>query len=90
MTNEEIYKEFCKLGIKHSDYRPLSAELVMGKQGITVWLENGDIIIYFPKIKTDYMQITTEDVLKIAKNMKNNRLTETNFCSYAERKEAEE
>lgn len=49
MTNEEIYKKFCDLNIPYNDYRPLYTECVNGRQGITVFLDNGDIILYFPK-----------------------------------------
>lgn len=50
MTNEEIFSEFRKKfpDIKFSDYRPLCVDAVKEKQGITIWLSNGDIIFYFP------------------------------------------
>ena len=35
------------------DYRPACAEFVNGKAGITVWLKNGDMIIYCPKEVVD-------------------------------------
>lgn len=48
LTNEEIYKLFLTRHpkAKVSDYRPL---MNVEGQGITVWLENGDVILYFPK-----------------------------------------
>ena len=34
---------------KVSDYRPVCHELFEdGKVGITIWLENGDMIVYYP------------------------------------------
>ena len=52
MTNGDILKIFCvkypKLRVK--DYRPLCPELfTKDLKGITIWLENGDIIQYYPK-----------------------------------------
>lgn len=52
MTHEEILNRF-----KHEfplakidDYRPICHELFTDdKQGITIWLDNGDIIEYYPK-----------------------------------------
>jgi len=48
LTNEEIYKLFLTRHpqAKVSDYRPL---MNVEGQGITVWLENGDVILYFPE-----------------------------------------
>ena len=31
------------------DYRPLSDLFLKGKSGITIWLKNGDMIMYCPK-----------------------------------------
>ena len=50
LTNEEIYKLFR---IKYpdlqvTDYRPADFAFVEGMYGITVWLENGDTLLYFP------------------------------------------
>ena len=52
MTNGEILKTFGekypKLRVK--DYRPLCPELhTHDLVGITIWLENGDVIQYYPK-----------------------------------------
>ena len=52
MTLKEIlnrFKDEFPL-TKIDDYRPLCHELFTdGKQGITIWLVNGDIIEYYPK-----------------------------------------
>lgn len=51
MTNEEILNRFEEVFpfAKVDDYRPLRHELFTdGKQGITIWLENGDVIEYYP------------------------------------------
>lgn len=52
MTFKEILNRFKNEfpGIRIDDYRPLCHELFTdGKQGITIWLNNGDIIEYYPK-----------------------------------------
>lgn len=50
MTNKEIFNEFVKKypDIKVSDYRPLCSDAVKVREGITIWLTNGDILLYFP------------------------------------------
>lgn len=48
LTNAEIYKMFCEYGIHPVDYRPLDSGFVEGKQGITIFCVNGDILFYFP------------------------------------------
>ena len=51
MTYEEILNRFEEVFpfAKVDDYRPLCHELFTdGKQGITIWLENGDVIEYYP------------------------------------------
>lgn len=51
MTNEEILNRFEGVFpfAKVDDFRPLCHELFTdGKQGITIWLENGDVIEYYP------------------------------------------
>ena len=54
MTNKEILDDFkSKYQITVSDYRPLSAEFVEDMQGITIWTEAGDVILYFPKREKD-------------------------------------
>lgn len=35
---------------KIDDFRPICHELFEeGKEGLTIWLENGDMIVYYPK-----------------------------------------
>ena len=52
MTHEEIlnrFKDEFPL-VKIVDYRPICHELFTDyKQGITIWLDNGDIIEYYLK-----------------------------------------
>lgn len=51
MTNEKILSRFKEVFpfAKVDDFRPLCHELFTdGKQGITIWLENGDVIEYYP------------------------------------------
>jgi hypothetical protein len=39
---------------KINDYRPICHELFeQGKVGITIWLENGDMVVYYPKIESE-------------------------------------
>lgn len=50
MTNKEILDNFkSKYRITVSDYRPLCAEFVENMEGITIWTDEGDVILYFPK-----------------------------------------
>lgn len=52
MTYEEILKRFKNKFPSTSVYnfRPIChEEFTDGKQGITIWLDNGDIIEYYPK-----------------------------------------
>ena len=53
MTNAEILDMFCnehpEMSKQVKDYRPLDLEFVKGRVGITIWLSNDDIILYFPK-----------------------------------------
>lgn len=51
ITNQDIINQFTKAYpyLPVSDYRPLSPDVfTKGRIGITVWLENGDIIQYYP------------------------------------------
>ena len=36
------------------DYRPASIEYVKDKCGITIWLANGDVMLWFPKEENDF------------------------------------
>lgn len=50
MTNEEILDDFRdKYKITVSDYRPLCTDFVKDMEGITIWTDEGDLILYFPK-----------------------------------------
>ena len=52
MTNGEILKIFNEKypGIRNVDYRPLCPKMfTQNLTGITIWLENGDVIQYYPK-----------------------------------------
>ena len=36
------------------DYRPICHELFTdGKQGVTIWLKNGDVIEYYPNTESE-------------------------------------
>ena len=50
MTNRDIMSIFKGRypELKVDDYRPLWDEFVKDKEGITIWLENGDTLMYFP------------------------------------------
>ena len=51
MTNKEIYIIFMTRypNMPIDDYRPLSNIHRPKGQGITLWTDNGDMILYFPK-----------------------------------------
>ena len=52
MTNKEILDKFINTypSIQINDYRPICHQLFTEeRQGITIWLKNGDIIEYYPK-----------------------------------------
>ena len=52
MTFKEILNKFKDVFpfADVDDYRPICHELFTDdKQGITIWLDNGDIIEYYPK-----------------------------------------
>lgn len=51
MTNKDIMSIFKGRypELKVDDYRPLWTGYVRDKEGITIWLENGDTFMYFPK-----------------------------------------
>ena len=55
MTNRDIMSIFKGRysELKVDDYRPLCNEFVKGKEGITIWLENGDILMYFPNTESE-------------------------------------
>lgn len=50
MTNSEIMKIFReRYGIKTQDYRPLHSLYIPDTEGIVIWTEQGDVLIFFPK-----------------------------------------
>ena len=53
MTWGDLYKRFAKEypGAKAVDYRPFSeGYLPTRRPGIIIWLENGDVLVYMPKV----------------------------------------
>lgn len=59
ITYEDIYNMWLdSLSERPSDYRPISTiflEDINNAEGIIVWLENGDRIIYYPNLKEKEM-----------------------------------
>ena len=56
MTFEEILNKFEDAFplAKIDDYRPICHELFTdGKQGVTIWLKNGDVIEYYPSTERE-------------------------------------
>lgn len=53
VTNEDLFKIFCdKYPEMHAaDYRPLSTAFTKGRCGITIFMDNGDTLLYFPEVK---------------------------------------
>lgn len=52
MTYQEILSEFKNTfkNIEINDYRPAVPMFTEGLPGITIWLKNGDILVYYPRI----------------------------------------
>lgn len=51
MTYSEILDKFKNTYpfMKVTNYRPVCHELFeVGKMGITIWLDNGDMVVYYP------------------------------------------
>ena len=55
MTYSEMYSMFIRKfkTMKPDDYRPVMNGDIPTTPGITIWMKNGDIIVYYPKIKED-------------------------------------
>jgi len=56
MTYQDLIEKFKDIFpfAKVNDYRPVCHELFEdGKVGITIWLENGDMIVYYPQIESE-------------------------------------
>ena len=55
VTNGEVFEMFEKCRKSEaSDYRPIEEMYIKdvdGKRGIIVWFENGDSMLYFPKLE---------------------------------------
>ena len=67
MTNRDIYKMFCNeyQNISVADYRPLAGNVFTeNRQGITLFMENGDILLYFPATekRSDAMDVMRENM----------------------------
>lgn len=62
MTNEELYKLFCKSypEVQPIDYRPADPVFVKGIIGITIWTSFGDVILFFPNLDNDLRTILNE------------------------------
>lgn len=54
MTNEDLYRLFRSTypEIKQVNYRPAESMFVKGKVGITIWTDNGDMLMYYPNPDT--------------------------------------
>ena len=56
MTIDEVLNKFEESFpfTSVADYRPICHELfTKGKEGLTIWLKNGDVIEYYPKIESE-------------------------------------
>ena len=53
ITNGDLFNKFKTdyPDLEVEDYRPFCLDFVRDRLGITVWLKNGDIFLYFPNIK---------------------------------------
>ncbi len=54
-TNEDLFRIFCdKYPEMHvSDYSPLDQAFTKGRCGITIFIDNGDTLLYFPEVKNE-------------------------------------
>ena len=61
MTNREIFEIFKEKypETNISDCRPLLASYVAGMQGITIWTDKGDVIMFFPGPRRDERETST-------------------------------
>lgn len=52
MTNGDLISMFTQRfpNLNPVDMRPLYSPYVTGREGLTIWLSNGDIILWFPKV----------------------------------------
>ena len=75
MTNEDLYRLFRSTypEIKPVNYRPAESMFVKGKVGITIWTDNGDMLMYFPNpdtLKRRDASISEEVVKKLLNDEK--------------------
>lgn len=64
MTNKELLMKFKNEFpfVKVNDFRPICHELFTdGRQGITIWLEDGSIVEYYPNMKGGNKQMTKKE-----------------------------
>ena len=64
MTNKDLLMKFKDEFpfAKVNDFRPICHELFTdGRQGITIWLEDGSIVEYYPNMKGGNEQMTKEE-----------------------------
>jgi len=64
MTNGDIFKLFKERfpELEVDDYRPLDHAFAEERSGITIWLKNGDMLLYFPNTE-EVKQMTDEEAL---------------------------
>lgn len=56
MTFKEMLNKFSDVfpSAKIEDYRPACPEIFqVGEVGITIWLKNGDMVVYYPKAESE-------------------------------------
>ena len=54
-TYREIMTHFNELypDLTVIDFRPACFDFVTGMPGLTIWLDNGDVLLYFPRLKEE-------------------------------------
>lgn len=56
MTFDDILNKFEDTfpSAEVNDFRPICHELFEdGKEGMTIWLKNGDMVVYYPKAESE-------------------------------------
>ena len=61
MTNGDLFSLFRQRfpNLRPVDMRPLDPTCVIGRVGLTIWLDNGDIILWFPQIGEEKTEVET-------------------------------
>lgn len=61
MTNGDLISMFTQRfpNLHLVDMRPLYRDYVVGRVGLTIWLDNGDIILWFPQIGEEKTEVET-------------------------------